>query len=149
LVCSYTIGAKRYKMATPRKRPEDIKPSGRPIEWTEEKVELLRQNLEEFSKQPSFIAMAQWHADSNTYRDLLPDFRERCPKFRDTEKLARARAEANLLRMAAGGACPPAFGIFALKNYGWSDRQEVDVTSKGERIGAAALNIYGDTPSNT
>lgn len=96
-----------------------------------------------------FFAMAQFFARVGAYRELLKDFRERCPKFVDTERKANACMEANLVSVTARGGCPPAFGIFALKNKGWSDRQEVDVTSKGERLGAAALNIYGNAPTDT
>jgi len=87
--------------------------------------------------------MAQFLASVNAYRDLLPDFRERCPKFRDTEKKALAYIEQNLAVATFRNGCPPAFGIFALKNHGWSDKQEVDITSKGESVGAATLCVYG------
>ncbi len=33
----------------------------------------------------------------------------------------------------------PAGAIFALKNYNWSDKQEIDMTTKGEKLGYIAL----------
>jgi hypothetical protein len=91
----------------------------------------------------TFVGMAQFLAKVGAYRELLPDFRTRCPKFVDTERKANACMEANTLSMTMGSRCPPAFGIFVLKNKGWSDKQEVDITSKGEAVGAATLCVYG------
>lgn len=62
-------------------------------------------------------------------RQSIYDY-EKNGEFSYTIKRARLRIEAfyeqALLSRAAVGA------IFALKNFGWSDRQQVDHTSKGE-----------------
>lgn len=48
-------------------------------------------------------------------------------------KRARLRVE-NYYEKTGASADKPTFQIFALKNMGWADRQEVDHTTKGESI---------------
>ena len=116
---------------------------GRPIEWTADRIEECRLILDKMCEQLDFFAMAQFLAKVGAYRELLPDFRSRCARFVDTERKANACMEANIISATARGGCPPAFGIFVMKNKGWSDKQEVDITSKGESVGAATLCVYG------
>ena len=60
----------------------------------------------------------------NTTRDLLCDYAAR-PEFSDTIKIAKLRCEnyAERLLLAGGPAAGP---IFALKNYGWRDQQDIN-----------------------
>ena len=61
-------------------------------------------------------------------------------KFSYTIKRARTRIENHYEQLLQGNSV--AGPIFALKNLGWSDRQEIDHTSKGESI--TPLNITVD-----
>ena len=61
-------------------------------------------------------------------------------KFSYTIKRARTRIENHYEKLLQGNSV--AGPIFALKNLGWSDRQEIDHTSKGESI--TPLNITVD-----
>lgn len=55
-------------------------------------------------------------------------------------KKARLRVE-NHYEMSAQFAKQPTFHIFALKNMGWSDKQEHDHTTKGEAINTVTWNF--------
>lgn len=48
---------------------------------------------------------------------------ERQPAFTDTIKMIRCSIESGVWRAAAAGKLHPAVGIFALKQYGWTDRE--------------------------
>ena len=119
---------------------------GRPIEWTDEKIEELRLDLEDYSRDSDFIHMCIWHAHSDTYRDLLPMFCERNHNFSDTLKRAKAKAEAHTLIKGANGTMNPTICVFTEKQHGWADLQKIeqktDITSNGETLGAASLAIY-------
>lgn len=73
-------------------------------------------------------------------RQSFYDLQEK-EEFTYTIKSARLRVEKHYEGLLQGnGVAGP---IFALKNLGWSDRQEIDHTSKGERL--APLNITVDS----
>lgn len=57
---------------------------------------------------------------------------EQKPEFTDTIKNARTRCENYAEKAGLSGTAPPAMAIFVLKNYGWTDKQELtaDVTAK-------------------
>ena len=60
-------------------------------------------------------------------RHSLYDY-EKNPKFSHTVKVARARMVAHLEALAQGGNAAGA--IFMLKNFGYSDKTEVDINAK-------------------
>jgi hypothetical protein len=98
----------------------------RPREWTEERIEELRLDLEEYSDDPDFCHMCLWHARTSTYRDLLPTFIERNSAFSDTLKAAKAKAEAHTMTKGANGTMNPTICVFTQKQHGWTDRQEIE-----------------------
>jgi len=78
-----------------------------------------------------------------TGRQALIDYGER-PEFADTVKKARARIEGYLEKRLVEGK-PPIGLIFSLKNnFGWKDKNEVDVTSNGETMGVVVLPANPD-----
>lgn len=99
---------------------------GRPREWTEEKIEALRIDLEEYSDDPDFCHMCLWHARTSTYRDLLPMFCERNADFSDTLKSAKAKAEAHTFVNGASGKMNPTVFVFTEKQHGWADTQKLE-----------------------
>lgn len=66
----------------------------------------------------------------------------------DIIKKIEAQIEANLLQLAGSNKMNTAIAIFVLKNkYRWSDKQEIDHTSKGESIVWNETKTYGkDNP---
>lgn len=69
-------------------------------------------------------------------RQSLYDYEKR-PEYSYSIKRAKLEVEKNyekyLLSQSATGA------IFALKNFGWADKQEVDHTTKGDKIESTAI----------
>lgn len=86
-------------------------------------------------------------ANINLYSDVWVHWQE---KFSDDREVIRAvkrieaKIEANLLSQALTNKVNSAVAIFVLKNkYKWSDKQEVDHTSKGESIVWNEVKTYG------
>lgn len=75
----------------------------------------------------------------DTSRETLMNYEEREEYF-DTIKKAKEMVhnayEKDLRRLGRSG------DIFALKNFGWKDRQETDITSGGEKL---PVPIYAGT----
>ena len=71
-----------------------------------------------------------------TSRETLMNYEER-PEFFDAIKKAKDRIhnayEKDLRRKGRSG------DIFALKNFGWTDKQEIDHTTKGEKLEASPV----------
>ena len=75
------------------------------------------------------------------HRQSLDDYEERS-QFSDIIKRARSRVEHGYeLRLFHDR---PVGAIFALTNMGWKNQQQVDHTSKGERLGATDLSKLTD-----
>jgi|SRR6185312_5686174 len=104
---------------------------GRPLKF--QSVEELEKKIDEFfasGKPPLITSLALW---LDTDRKVLIDYQDR-PEFCNTIKKAKLRCEEYVeetlmtTRNATGA-------IFNLKNnYGWVDKTEQDITSKGEQI---------------
>jgi hypothetical protein len=63
-------------------------------------------------------------------RQSLYDYENRNDEFSDTVKKARTRCENFIETGGITGEVPAPMAIFALKNYGWSDKQEFEHTGK-------------------
>lgn len=89
------------------------------------------------------IALAQ----IELYADIWNDWSK---KFEDDKevslaiKMVEGQLEANLLQLSATNKINATIAIFVLKNkYKWSDKQEIDHTSKGESIVWQENKTYG------
>jgi hypothetical protein len=69
----------------------------------------------------------------DTTRDLLCDYEDK-PQYSDAIKKAKARVE-NFAEKQVFTSRNPAGAIFVLKNHGWRDKQEVEVTGLDFRVG--------------
>jgi hypothetical protein len=81
-------------------------------------------------KSPTITGLALWLGFES--RQSIYDY-EKEGDFSYTIKRARLRIEERYEQRLHGNS--PAGAIFALKNFGWTDRQEIDHTTKGEKIG--------------
>lgn len=111
-----------------RGKPKDgsKNPGGRPKVWTKDAIEALADDLDAWAKDPSAMFLASFCRDNGTHRQRLYEFAKESPKFADSLKRAETACEANIAEGTADGAIPPAFGIFGLKQRGWTDKQEIE-----------------------
>lgn len=73
----------------------------------------------------------------DTTRELLCNYEER-DEFRDTVKKAKLRCEDYAETQLFIGK-NQAGSIFALKNYGWKDKNETDITTQGDKIQSGVI----------
>lgn len=64
---------------------------------------------------------------------------EKHEEFSYIIKRARLYVESNYERLLTGG--KPVGAIFALKNMGWTDKRETDITTGGEKINFGGIQI--------
>lgn len=108
--------------------------TGRPLKF--QSVEDLQQKVDAyFASEPEDLWTITGLALAlDTSRDTLIDYEstEGREEFFDTIKKAKEMVhnayERDLRRKGRSG------DIFALKNFGWSDKQEIDHTTKGEKL---------------
>lgn len=109
-------------------------PAGRPLKF--QSPEELQLRIEEYFKVreeknlPFTITGLALYLD--TTRELLCNYEER-DEFHDTIKRAKLKCEDYAETVLFTGK-NQAGAIFALKNYGWKDRNETDITTQGEKI---------------
>jgi hypothetical protein len=119
---------------------------GRPLKF--ENVEALQAAIDRYFTDTS---ESEWTITGlalalDTSRETLMDYEHR-DEFSDAVKRAKLKVEnayekRNIKRGNGGD-------IFALKQFGWKDRREVDHTSKGERIaGFNFVSNGGPHPDN-
>jgi hypothetical protein len=112
----------------PKGKPKDgsKNPGGRPKQWTDDAIDALAEALLAWSRDPSAMFLASFCRDHDTHRQRLYEFSKKNDKFADALKRAETACEANIAEGTADGAIPPAFGIFGLKQRGWTDKQEIE-----------------------
>jgi hypothetical protein len=111
---------------------------GRPLKFTSPKK--FKESVDEYFAKcdsirdlPTITGLAV-HLDTN--RQTLINYQQR-DGFFDTIKRAQAICEAAIESRAMQGGLNATMAIFSLKNnYGWVDRQEQDITSGGDKLGA-------------
>ena len=126
-------------MSEVNKAPEKKK-EGRPPTWTDP-IELKQLILDYFDsekgrKKPTLSGLAR---AMGIDRRTLYNYQQK-DEFFPTIKKARDRIEENYEENLLYGERPPTGFIFALKNMGWADRLETDLTTKGKELPAPILN---------
>lgn len=103
-------------------------PAGRPLKF--KSVEELQTKIEEYfttTEQDKWMVTGLAYF-LDTSRETLLDY-ENKDEFSDAIKKAKARIE--MAYEARGIKRGSSFDIFALKNFGWKDRKEVDNNNQG------------------
>lgn len=109
---------------------EEKHPGGRPLLFkTADELQVKVDDYFKDQKKPTLAGLAE-HLDID--RKTLYNYKDRDEFFhiikKATEKIERVYEERLIWDNSPTGV------IFALKNMGWSDKTEMDVTSKGEQI---------------
>lgn len=100
-------------------------PGGHPIEWTTERIEKLAEKLVTWSNFHTSCYLESFCAANETYPQKLSELSHLNTKFSEALKRAKSGCASHLAEATAGGEMPPAFGIFALKQHGWTDQREI------------------------
>lgn len=118
-------------------------PAGRPPIWDD--PDKFNDAVEEYfnsETSPTWTGLAI-HLGFES-RKSLNDYADK-PEFSYSVKRALQRIENKYEK--AISANNPTGAIFALKNFGWKDKHEVDHTTKGDKIEAApTINVYNTAP---
>lgn len=101
-------------------------PGGRPIEWDEARINELGAALIEWSMEHTACYLESFCREQRTYPQKLSELATQNPKFSESLKVAKSAIASHIAEATAGGEMPPAFGIFALKQRGWTDKQEIE-----------------------
>ena len=119
-------------MSQPKKAEiVEAKPKiGRPLRWeTPEAFEAQAMKyIEECKAKREPITITGLAIALNTTREVLMNYQNR-DEFTDAVKRVKQYAEAYAEKQGFSGKSP-VFSIFALKNYGWKDKQEIEHTVK-------------------
>ncbi len=94
---------------------------GRPIEYTEKKIEEIKGLFEEYINETEIPIVTEFAYRNNVLRQRLYEF----DGISDTIKRCIDKKEAQLQRLALEGKINVTMAIFSLKQLGWKDRQEV------------------------
>ena len=119
---------------------------GRPLLWTDPQVlEKLIDNYFDTEKEVTLSGLAQALGIS---RKTLYNYEEK-DEFLYMIKKAREKVETCYEKKIIYGSQPTGT-IFALKNMGWADKLETDVTTKGKELPAPILNgVTNVHPNNS
>jgi len=115
-------------------------PEGRPPLWTDPKV-IEAQAEVYFAKCMSKnlpMTITGLALALGTWRSVLMDYEEK-DEFSATIKRIKARCE-NYAEQQMFAGRNQAGAIFALKNYGWRDKQEIDHTNDGGKFEQAPMS---------
>ena len=115
-------------------------PGGRPPTWTDPKV--VEKLIEEYFKREQMPTFAGLACALDISRATLYNYEEK-DEFLDTIKKARRRME-EIYEQHLMYSDKPSGVIFALKNTGWADKQNIDHTSGGEKMNMGVVS-YSDT----
>lgn len=120
---------------------------GRPIEWTEDRIYDLADKLLIWAKIPDSKYLERFCADNETYPQKLSEISkgegDANRYFSEAHKIARSCCAANLADATANGKVPCPFGIFGLKQHGWSDRLAIPVDEDTGEKAAQFIMVGG------
>jgi len=120
----------------PKGKPLDgsKNPGGRPLEWTDERIEAMADEMLEWVDDPKAYYLESFCKRTRTYPQKLSEFAAKNEKFSEALRITKAGCAANMGEAAADGRVPPAIGVFGLKQHGHTDKQEVEA---GPNLAAA------------
>lgn len=103
---------------------------GRPKKYTEDVIENIRKNMEDYIKVTDIPIVAEFAYQNDVPRQTLYDFASSNEAFSDTIKRLIDKKEAQLEKLATLNAVNPTMAIFSLKQLGWKDKQQTELTGK-------------------
>lgn len=104
-----------------------VKPFGRPVEWTKERIDQEADALEEWLKDPNNYYANNFFCDRGISRQHVQPFCEKSVHFSDTWRKAKEIQEQRLINLAVTRKGDPGFIKFMLVSKGgWKDESTVN-----------------------
>jgi len=131
--------------ATKAPQIEKKRGRGRPQVWTDEAVDAV---VDKFSAwldaDPDNLHLTQFSESAGLTSAQLAHLIERSERFREGLLKFKPIIADRIARLGSHNKLNPTFSIFWLKQFGWSDRQDLRVElSSGAAIEAAINRVYG------
>lgn len=102
------------------------RPVGRPRKYSAKQIKEISQKLEEYIETAEIPIVAEFAYKNNILREALYDY----PEFSTLLKKLIAKKETVLEKGMLSGDLVPSAAIFSLKQVGWSDKQQTEITGK-------------------
>ena len=110
--------------------------------WDIEEVRLRFNEALKLSRLPQYDFIGELARDMGLYRDLFTYLVDKFPEFKQTYKIILNNLEANCFSHIKNNEINTAAGIINLKsNHGWSDRQQVDHTTGGDKLNLTPISF--------
>lgn len=110
--------------------------------WSYEDAEMTINEAYKLSLKPKYDFIGEVARDMGLYRDLFVYLSDKFPELKSTYKMTLNNLEANCFSHIKENKINTAAGIINLKsNHGWTDRQQTDHTSKGEKINITPIEF--------
>lgn len=109
---------------------------GRPRKYSDEQIQEIITQFEDYITNTDIPIVAEFAIQIGTYKQQLYDYEE----FSYLIKRAISKKEAALERQALNGEINTTMAIFSLKQLGWRDNKDTNVTGN---IGITIIDDFG------
>ena len=96
--------------------------------WTKPVIEKIRVQFELYIEATDIPIVSEFAYQNNISRQRLYEFAENGELFSDTIKKCITKKEAQLEKLGLLSVINPSMAIFSLKQLGWKDKQEVEMS---------------------
>lgn len=143
------VNAPVAKPAPPKPAPATTKIKvrrgrGRPKVWTDETVDAV---LDKFSQwldaDPDNLHLTSFSEAAGLSSSQLAHLLERSERFSEGLQRFKPIIADRIARLGSRNKLNPTFSIFWLKQFGWTDRQDIRVEHTGASLEAAISRAYG------
>lgn len=100
---------------------------GRPPKYNDEQMSELVAKFREYIENTDIPIVAEFAYQNGLYKQYFYDHDE----FTDLVKMATSKKEAALEYGALKGTLNPTMAVFSLKQMGWTDKQQTEMTGSG------------------
>jgi hypothetical protein len=106
-------------------------PGGAPPIYTKEKLAKMKKQIEAYTEKADIPILAECATEMDVLRQRLYEY----PELSDAIKKLIQKKESQLEKLASFNVINTSMAIFSLKQIGWRDKQEHEITGKdGEPI---------------
>ena len=115
-------------------------------QWSIEDATELFEKALILSNEKEYDFIGEIARELGTYRDIFTYLVDKFPELKTTHKRISSNLEANCFSHTKTNKINTAVGIVNLKsNYGWTDRQQTDITTNGKDVSTAPIIKFVDT----